>query len=144
MLPLLVAFLLVALLLFLVWSLFLHLAIWNWWCARGRDVLFVYSDSPVWQDYIENNMLPHLRRRAVVLNWSQRRRWRLSLAVLAFSHFGGGQEFNPLAVVFRPFRFSRTFRFYRPFREFKHGKPEALLTVQRDFFDALGIRSEGS
>jgi len=143
-LPLLVALLLVALLVRAVWSLCLHLAIWSWWCSRGCDVLFVYSDSPIWHDYIETNLLPHIRRRAVILNWSQRRNWRLSLAHIAFGHFGGGEEFNPLAVVFRPFRSTRTFRFWRAFREFKHGKPEALLTVQQAFFDAIGIPLEKS
>jgi hypothetical protein len=142
LLLLLVPFLLVCLLVYLAWSCCLHLAIWSWWCTRGRDVLLVYSDSPVWHDYIEANLLPHIRKRAIILNWSERRTWRLSLAVLAFGHFGGDMEFNPLAVVFRPFRFTRRFRFWRPFREYKHGQPEALLTVQRDFFDALGIQPE--
>src|SRR4029434_4504982 len=93
--------------LFVLTSGCLHILIWIFWCARGRDVLCVYSDSPIWHDYIEQRLLPPIRHRAVVLNWSQRKRWRPSLARTAFHHFGGNREFNPLAVVFRPFRVSR-------------------------------------
>ena len=55
------------------------------------------------------------------MNWSQRKRWRFSIARLAFHHFGGNREFNPIAVVFRPFRRTRTFRFWLPFKELKVG-----------------------
>jgi hypothetical protein len=40
----------VALLLFLIATVCLHITIWTWWCLRGRDILFVYSDSPIWHD----------------------------------------------------------------------------------------------
>lgn len=76
----------------------LYLAVWLVWCVRGRYVLLVYSDSPIWRDYFKNEIIPVLDKRAVTLNWSQRKRWRLSLAVLAFRRFGGRREFNPLAV----------------------------------------------
>jgi hypothetical protein len=71
--------------------------------SSGKRVLFVYSNSPVWQSYIENNILPRLPHGSVVLNWSERRRWRWwSLSAAAFHFFGGSREFNPLAVVVRP------------------------------------------
>ena len=122
----------------------LHLAIWTWWCLRGRDILFVYSESPIWHDYVEVNILPLLGERGVVLNWSERKRWPVSLSRLAFHHFGGRRHFNPLAVVFRPFRRTRTFRFWEPFREFKHGRPAALHALEQQFFLAAGIRKPGS
>jgi hypothetical protein len=132
-----VAFALACVLLFTV---FLHIAIWTWWCVRGRDILFVYSDSPISHDYIEQHFLPRLGDRAVVLNWSNRRAWRFSLARIAFHHFGGRREFNPMAVVFRPFRRTRTFRFCQPFRDFKHGHPEALHRLEVEFFGMIGIQ----
>ena len=135
-----IPFLVVLLVAFAVSSVCLHVAIWIWWCARGRDILFVYSDSPIWQDYIELRLLPYLGGRAVVLNWSQRKRWHLSLALLAFRYFAGDREFNPLAVVFRPFRRTRTFRFWEPFRDFKHGRPEALRTMEHEFFSLIGVK----
>lgn len=127
-------------------SVCLHFVIWIWWCARGRDVLFVYSDSPVWREYIERRLLPDLGERAIVLNWSQRKRWRLSLSRIAFRHFGGTREFNPLAVVFRPFRRTRTFRFWKAFRDMKHERTESLQAMEREFFDFAGIsqRSRGA
>jgi hypothetical protein len=120
--PLIVPFLLVFFVVFILTSICLHVLIWTCWCTRGRDILFVYSDSPVWHDYIEQHLLPPIRQRAIV-NWSQRKRWGFSLARAAFRHFGGRREFNPLAVVFRPFWRTRKFRFWQPFREWKHGSP---------------------
>ena len=117
----------------------LHLMVWTFWLPRGQDVLFVYSDSPVWHDYIEAEILPTIRRRAVVLNWSERKGWPFGLARAVFRHFGGTQEFNPLAVVFRPLRRAAVFRFWEPFRDWKHGRGERLRQLQTDLFRTLGV-----
>ena len=138
--PVLFVIVVCALFFFLVATACLHIAIWSWWCIRGRDILFVYCDSPVWHDHIERHVLPHLGQRAVVLNWSQRSKWRFSLARMAVHHFGGQREFNPLAVVFRPFRRTCTFRFWQPFKDFKHGHPEALRRMESEFFGLIGIQ----
>ena len=138
-LPVILSCAIAAVLLFVAYSVFLHMTIWTWWCLRGRDVLFVYSESPIWREYIEQRVLPFLGPRATVLNWSSRKRWRLSLSRLAFYHFGGHRQFNPIAVVFKPFRRTRTFRFWEPFREYKHGRPAALYTLEREFFLLTGI-----
>jgi hypothetical protein len=135
--PIILPLLIVALTLHLLAGLFLYPAIWLCWCLRGRFVLFVYSNSPVWQEYVEENILPRLGDRAVVLNWSQRSRWKRTLAVLAFRYFGSYREYNPMAVVFRPFRFARRFQFYKPFREFKHGKADAVSKMERELFESL-------
>ena len=80
----------------------LHLVIWLVWGARGQHVLFVYSNSPNWQDYIEQQILPRLPHNVAVLNWSERQKWRWSsLAVQAFYFFGGMSDYVPLAVIFR-------------------------------------------
>ena len=138
--PLLLVFVVLAVLYLVLYSMALHLIIWSMWCSRGRDILFVYSDSPMWREHIEQNILPTLGSRAVILNWSERKQWRPSLATLAFAHFGGPREFNPLAVVFRPFRPTRTFRFWQPFRDFKHGNPESLCRIEREFAELIGVR----
>ena len=120
-------------------ALLLHIALWLTWGPLGRNVLFVYSNSPIWQEYVEQNILPQLPATAVVFNWSERRNWsRLTLGYLAFRFFAGSREFNPMAVVIRPLRRARCFRFWKPFRDLKHGKPEALRKMERDFFDHLG------
>jgi len=96
-------------------------------------------NSPNWQEHIEKEILPNLPERKVVLNWSERSQWKnLSLAKIVFYHFGGGyREYNPMAVIFRPFRRAKVFRFYEPLKDFKHGKPEALLKIETEFFRTL-------
>ena len=110
--PLLAAIVMVALLAYGVSAVALHVLLWLLWSPLGKRVLVVYSNSPVWQIYFEEQILPRLPSNAVVLNWSDRRHWRRwSLAYFTFRFFGGDREFNPLAVVVRPFRWSKTFRF---------------------------------
>ena len=126
------------LLLYLLSVAILYLEVMVFWLPRGKDVLFVYSNSPNWQDYIGTNWLPRLRDRAVLLNWSERSkwdRWHLSLAVRCFYHFGDNREFNPMAVVFRPFRRARVFRFFRAFRDQKHGNTATLEAMEKAMFE---------
>jgi hypothetical protein len=117
--------------------------VWLLWGTRGKDVLLVYSNSPIWHDYIQEQIIPRIESRAVILNWSDRRHWlrRLSLASLVFRVFGGHREFNPMAIYFPPLWFHKTFRFWRAFRDRKHGKPATLKQVENDFFRCLGIEA---
>jgi hypothetical protein len=117
----------------LPYGVLVHLAGWCYWYPRGQYVLFVYSDSPTEHDYVEKHILPRLAGRAVVLNWSQRRRWKRTVAVFVFRYFGGPRRSVPLAVVFRPFRLARRFRFYRPFHELRRGNTESLTRVESNF-----------
>jgi hypothetical protein len=128
-----------ALIPYLLYTAALYCAVWLLWCRRGKDVLLVWSESPVWKDRIETRLLPKLGRRAVVLNWSERREWRgrFSLTRMAFHHFGGDREFNPLAVVFRPLRRAETFRFWRPYKQLKQGHPEVLERMEVALLDLL-------
>jgi hypothetical protein len=138
--PLLIVFLplvIVVLALWLLGALLLQVMVWAFWCSRGRYALVVYSNSPIWQEYFEERVLPALGARAVVLNWSERKQWDLSLATTLFTFFGGSREFNPIAIVFEPFRWPRYFRFYRAFREFKHGRREPSDRMVREFFTVL-------
>lgn len=121
---------------YLAYWLLIHVAVWKIWCGKGKFILFVYSDSPNWKQHVEEQVLPRIQGHAVILNWSERRKWQkhFSLPVMAFRLFGRYREFNPLAVVFRPFRFSKKFRFWKPFKDFKHGKVEPLERMEKDFF----------
>jgi hypothetical protein len=57
-LPLIILFLLLlAILVPFSYSL-LYLSIWFFWLTRGKDILFVYSDSPIWRDYMLSELLP--------------------------------------------------------------------------------------
>jgi len=129
--------LIVAILLYFLWGVILYMAIWLTW--KKQLVLFVYSDSPTWKDYIEREILPQIQDRAVILNWSERRNWKNSLAVLAFRYFSGHRNFNPIGIVFRPFRFAKTYRFFEAFKEFKHGNARSVEKITRKFLETLGV-----
>lgn len=123
--------------LWLVGALLLQMVIWTTWCSRGRYALVVYSSSPIWREYFEEHVLPALGGRAEVLNWSERRQWRLSLAVVVFRFFGGSREFNPMAIVFTPLAWPRHFRFYRAFRAFKYGHRDDVDRLLQEFLGRL-------
>jgi len=106
---------------------FTYLLVWTLWLPRGKDVLFISSDSPVWQTYMREQLLPLIGKRAVIMNWSERSRWpKWSVPVHVFRTFGGSREFNPLIVVFRPLKRARCFRFFPAFKEWEHGDTLAL------------------
>lgn len=130
--------LIVVLFLYLLWGAILYLVIWLTW-TKPR-ILFVYSDSPTWKDYIEREILPFLQDRAVTLNWSERRHWKNSLAVLAFRYFGGNRNFNPIGMVFHPFRFVKIYRFFEAFKDFKHGDAKKVEAMKRELFEVLGVK----
>jgi hypothetical protein len=117
----------------------LYAIVWFWWVGPAtRRVLFVYSDSPNWKEYIEQVILPRLPANSVALNWSERRRWpRFGVSTWLFRAFGGAREFNPIGLVFDRFGLVARYRFWRPFREMKHGRPEALLVLTEGFFAHL-------
>src|SRR4029453_3508100 len=50
-----------------LYALPLHSLLWLLWSPAGKRVLFVYSNSPVWQSYIETNILPRLPHGSVVV-----------------------------------------------------------------------------
>ena len=116
----------------------LYSIVWIFWCARGRNVLFVYSDSSIWKEHIESEVIPQLADRAIILNWSRRKEWRFSIATLVFQHFAGSKEFNPMAIVFRPFRSRVEFRFWKPFQAWKKNKRDELNAMERSLFELSG------
>jgi hypothetical protein len=124
--PLLIAAAIIYLIALVVGVIGLLLITWGVAIARGTYIVVVYSNSPHWQTYFERQVLPAVQGRAVVLNWSERRRWRWSLAVALFRVFGGSRNFNPLALIVRPFRWPRALRFFQPFRTRRVGEVERL------------------
>src|SRR6266576_5096861 len=137
-LPFVLPLALLAIVLHILYKITLYLLVWVIWLPRGKDILFVYSDSPIWHEYMATQILPLVQDRAVVLNWSERkkwRRWRLGVAV--FHHFGGGREFNPLVMLFRPVRLARVFRFWSAFKDWKRGYREPVDRLRQDLLNAL-------
>jgi|SRR5580700_2700718 hypothetical protein len=137
-LPIVLPLVLIALILALAHRVVLYALVWLLWLPRGRDTLLVYSDSPIWHEYMTSQILPLVQERAVVLNWSERKQWpRLSLAVHVFRSFGGGREFNPLVIVFRPFARAKRFRFWQPFQDWKRGYKEPVERLRQGLFAIL-------
>ena len=119
-------------------TLFVYLTVWLWWLPTGKDVLYVSSDSPIWKEYMEAEILPLVAPRAKVLDWSARSKWpKRSFAVRVFHTFGGRHDFNPMVLLFRPFRRAIIFRFLPAFQEHKHGNSESVEQLRRDLMQAL-------
>jgi hypothetical protein len=118
--------------------LLLYLLVWILWVPKGKDILFVYSDSPIWREYMLENILPLVEQRAVVMNWSARKQWKKwSLSLRVFRSFGGGRDFNPLVVVFRPFKTAEVFRFWSAFKDWKRGYTEPVERTRNDLLVRL-------
>ncbi len=133
LLPLLLVLALLCLSVFVISRLAVFPLIWILWLPRGKDTLFIYSDSPIWREYMTNEVLPLISERAVVLNWSERRTWnKWSLATWAFHTVSGPRNYNPMVVMFRPLRSPRTFRFWSAFQESKHGNTGSVERLKED------------
>ena len=115
------------------------------WGTESKFVLLVYSESPVWQEYIEENIVPKLQPNVVLLNWSERAEWRSNVPLEAkvMRYWGGSREFNPLAIVFPKRGKVETIRFYQAFKDYKHGN-DKLLKEREDRLFHLVSKIRGS
>jgi hypothetical protein len=119
-------------------AIFIYSGICMFWISRGIRIMYIYSDSPLWKDHIKKEILPKLPPNSIIMNWSERKTWKkLSLSSIVFHYFGGRKAFNPMAILFNPFRRAKVYRFYGAFKEYKHGKPERLELMERDFLQKL-------
>jgi hypothetical protein len=138
LLPIILPLAIVGLVLHFLNKVVVYLLVWVWWLPKGKDVLYVSSDSPIWKEYMETEVFPLVAKRAMVLSWSARSKWPTwSFAVRVFRTFGGGRDFNPMVVLFRPFRRARIFRFLPAFQERKHGDSGSIEQLRRDLMQAL-------
>ena len=111
------------------------------WGVHGKRLLLVYSNSPHWQAYVEQNWLPQLESIAVVLNWSERSTWatRHPFEADIFRTWAGDQEFNPLAIIIPADGAVRVIRFWQAFRDYKHGKDRTLRVAEAELAAALEV-----
>ena len=134
LIPLMVPLLVLAAVIYAVWALTLRFLVLVLWVPRGYRVLVVYSNSPHWKQYFEERIVPRLASRCVVLNWSERRQWSLSLGGCLFWFYGGHRAYNPLVIVFRPFGRATVFRFWSAFRDARRGRLEPLHQLEAELF----------
>ena len=159
LLIILIPLILVILLLHCIWhficGLWLKLLVKKHWYPQGKNMLFVYSNSPNWKEYIEENLLSKISKNAVIINWSERSEWdwtKKPLELRVFRHWTGvysyiqmscgkkrwdGREFNPLAITFVPWWRVEVFRFWQAFKDYKHGKDKHLKELESRLFDIL-------
>jgi hypothetical protein len=138
MLPILLPLLAFVLLLYGTHRIALYTLIWLLWLPGGKDVLVVYSDSPIWHDYMTTQIVPLVEKRAVILNWSERNKWpKWSLPTQVFRSFGSDREFNPMVAVFRPFRRAKLFRFWAAFKDTKRGYNEPVDRLRNELLLTL-------
>lgn len=123
------------------------------WHPKGKRLLFVYSDSPNWKEYIETNILPKIEKKVVILNWSNHQQWNTeSLEVQIFKHWANWinhptiskrkppwREFCPMAITFVPWWNPKCIRFWRAFKEYKHGKNQLLMEREQELLTILKI-----
>ena len=101
-----------------------------------KDLLIVYTDSPHWAPYIEENWLSRWHHRAVFFNrskpWHRRqleaRLWR------AATHY---RDHTPVAILVGKTGRLLVFPFFQPFRDSKHGRKHALEKAEATLKAAL-------
>jgi|GEM_PF-2410435 len=114
----------------------------RFWLRHGRKrkrVLFVYSDSSIWKDYIEKNILPRIESHSIILNWSKRREWgrRMQLESELFTQFAGPGKFVPVAILFSPMGKARIFRLWRLADNSKSDKIKVSKQVEQAFLETV-------
>ena len=106
---------------------------------KGKVILFVYSDSSNWKDYIETNILPCIEAHSIILNWSKRREWESSMQFEArlFNQWAGSGGFAPTAILFPLLGKVKVFRLWQLSRNPKHGKNKVSKEAEQSLFAAL-------
>jgi hypothetical protein len=106
---------------------------------KGRVILFVYSDSSNWKDYIEAKILPRLEACSVILNWSKRREWESSMQfeTSLFNQWAGSGEFTPTAILFPLMGKVKVFRLWQLSHNPKHGKDKVSKEAEQSLFEAM-------
>jgi hypothetical protein len=105
---------------------------------QKKQIIFVYSNSPHWKTYIEENYFPLLTGRAFTLNWSERATWdEKEWPVKAVKYWGGDREFNPMAIVYINFFKIKVIRFFSAFNDYKFGRTTQLKKAEDEFFNAI-------
>jgi len=106
---------------------------------KGKIILFVYSDSSNWKDYIETNILPRIEAHSIILNWSKRREWGSGkqLETKLFNQWAGPGPFVPVAILFSRTGKVRTFRLWKLSEDPKRGKEKISKEAEQALFETV-------
>jgi hypothetical protein len=110
------------------------------WGREDKFILFIYSESRIWHDYIKENTFSRLKHNAVTLNWSRRAEWKKhpTLESKVFQHWRGQREYNPMAIIFLSYGRVKRIRFYKAFKK----KGELLKRQEELLFKLLNERKK--
>ena len=129
-----------------VYGILLRMLAWLRWSRTPVRGVLIYSNSPKWQACIEREWLPRLGEYVIVLNWSERKQWRRSLAVRLFRyHLEGSSlaiDYNPAVILLRGCKYPYLYRYFYAFRDAKHGDDRALKKFENQMFDDFGVGNE--
>ena len=101
-----------------------------------KDLLIVYTASPHWQPYIEENWIPRWQERVVPLNRSEPD-WQNRPEAALWQRLAGRNDHTPIAIVVRKRGMPRVIRFFPAFRDYKHGKTGTLQAKEMELENAL-------
>lgn len=123
---------------------FVLLCLANWqWRSRKIRCLIVTSCSPRWEQYIHEHWIERLQEQAIILNWSERKHWRLwTLPVRLFGYVttaDDGIPWIPCVIILRGVRYPWVCYFHQAFRDAKHGRIELLQRMESEMFRACGL-----
>ena len=106
---------------------------------KGKVILFVYSDSSNWKDYVETKILPHIEAHSIILNWSKRREWgpRMSFETKLFNHWAGSGEFTPTAIILPLIGKVKVIRLWQPNQHAKSKKGGVSKEAEVVLFTAI-------
>ncbi len=122
------------------------------WLPKNRFILFVYSDNQLWKEYAKKNIIPKIASHALMLNWSERKDWihSDSLEAQLFKNFYwgreyiwrnkirmGGQGYNHLAIVFKPWDRPNIITFWPAFKDYEFGKHETMRQREKELYSYL-------
>jgi len=98
------------------------------WIPRKIRYLIIYSDSPQWKSYFEEEVIPSFVRNAKVINLSRdgggSKWWHLDWVV--YRHCAGYRNRFPIVIRLSPIGTWRAVRFYDAFIQAKKGKTQNL------------------
>ncbi|MFB3884454.1 MAG: hypothetical protein ACE144_04445 [Thermodesulfobacteriota bacterium] len=117
----------------------LKMGFWIRHGRKGKFILFVYSDSSNWKEYIETKILPRIETRSIVLNWSKRREWgtRMSFETKLFNQWAGSGEFAPTGIIFPLIGKVKVIRLWQPNQYGKSKKDGISKEAEKVLFTAI-------
>ncbi len=106
---------------------------------KGKKILFVYSDSSNWKDYIETKILPRIEAYSIILNWSKRGEWesQMQFETKLFNQWAGPGEFVPVAILFSTIGKARTFRLWQLSQNPKQEKVRVSKEAEQALFETV-------